>query len=239
MAAYPSSIAGRGCGCGNPPDTEDDPTPTPPVDTVETPVISPESQAFDDSLEISISTDTEGANIYYTLDGSNPTSGSTQYAVPFSVTETTTVKAIATREGWTDSGIASETYTEVDEVLQMWFMSATEILTEADLEAALLLPSTGNNDISTFAGFRPFIFESGKYQFFWVADGVEAPAAFPAGMEFSTGSTVGLANALDGYASEINGWNYLALSFRGTSGKLYRTAVFPDPSEYIWLLTPA
>ena len=43
----------------------------------------------------SISCDTEGARIYYTLDGTNPTKESTLYSEPFSLTEDTVIKAIS------------------------------------------------------------------------------------------------------------------------------------------------
>ena len=57
--------------------------------------------------EVSISCSTEGASIYYTLDGSNPTASSNKYTDAFSVTSACTVKAIAMAEGYLDSAIAS------------------------------------------------------------------------------------------------------------------------------------
>ena len=51
------------------------------------------------------------ASIYYTTDGSTPTSGSTLYTGPVSVAETETIKAIAIASGYPNSGIASAVYT--------------------------------------------------------------------------------------------------------------------------------
>lgn len=51
---------------------------------------------------------TEGASIYYTVDGSTPTSESNLYTVGFAVEEGATVKAIATKAGYKPSGIATK-----------------------------------------------------------------------------------------------------------------------------------
>lgn len=45
--------------------------------------------------------------IYYTTDGTNPTTASTKYVEPFDVTAAATVKAFATGDGYTDSEVAS------------------------------------------------------------------------------------------------------------------------------------
>ena len=50
---------------------------------------------FMGSTEVSIACETTAAAIYYTLDGTDPTAGSTQYTAPFTLTESATVKAIA------------------------------------------------------------------------------------------------------------------------------------------------
>jgi len=76
-----------------------------------TPTASPETLTFDTSESVTLSTVTEGATIYYTTDGSTPTSESAQYSTAIAITETTTIKAIAIKEGLT-SGILSITYTK-------------------------------------------------------------------------------------------------------------------------------
>ena len=49
--------------------------------------------------------------IYYTLDGTDPTTESTLYAEPFTLTEAKTVKAIATGDGYTNSEIGTKDVT--------------------------------------------------------------------------------------------------------------------------------
>ena len=53
---------------------------------------------FSDRTEVTI-TATPGASIYYTTDGTVPTNGSQQYNTPITLTETTTIQAIAIEDG--------------------------------------------------------------------------------------------------------------------------------------------
>lgn len=80
---------------------------------VTTPSISPNGGEFVGSQEITLSCSTSGATIYYTLDGATPTTSSTQYETPFTITETKTVKAIAVKSGLTNSDVATATFTKV------------------------------------------------------------------------------------------------------------------------------
>ena len=73
------------------------------------PQILAESSLFADPLEVSIETE-EGCEIHYTVDGTAPTPQSLPYTTPFPVSTTTTVKAIAVRDGETSS-IATRTFT--------------------------------------------------------------------------------------------------------------------------------
>jgi len=79
-----------------------------------TPTFNPPSGGtFILPLSVSISSSSPGVTIYYTTDGSTPTTASTQYTGPITVITTTTIKAIAVRAGWSQSPVASATYTHV------------------------------------------------------------------------------------------------------------------------------
>ena len=67
--------------------------------------------SFSDSTTVSLS-GPDGADIYYTLDGSTPTSESTMYTEEFGLSETTTVKSIAILNG-VSSEVASKTFTKI------------------------------------------------------------------------------------------------------------------------------
>ena len=75
--------------------------------------MSPSADAsFVGSQEITLSTTTEGASIYYTLNGTTPTSASTKYNAAFTITETKTVKAIAIKDS-ESSDVISRTFTKL------------------------------------------------------------------------------------------------------------------------------
>lgn len=80
--------------------------------TCATPVASPAAGTFDTSTNVSLSCATSGADIYYTTDGSAPTSDSTKYTDAIALSATTTIKAIAIKEGYYDSTVFSGTYTK-------------------------------------------------------------------------------------------------------------------------------
>jgi lysozyme len=60
---------------------------------------------------VTITDSTPGAVIYYTTDGSTPTTSSTKYSGPVPVNSSTTIKAMATASGMTNSDIAIVAYT--------------------------------------------------------------------------------------------------------------------------------
>ena len=60
---------------------------------------------------MTISDATSGATIYYTTNGTTPTTSSTRYTGPITVSSTETLEAIAVATGDTNSAVASATYT--------------------------------------------------------------------------------------------------------------------------------
>ena len=79
----------------------------------EDPTFSVAGGAFIEAQEVELACATEGAKIYYTLDGTEPTDASNLYSKAIVVTETTTIKAIAYNNG-ISSGVVSATYNIVD-----------------------------------------------------------------------------------------------------------------------------
>lgn len=77
--------------------------------TVSAPTISGETP-FEETTTVTMSGPAD-ATIHYTLDGSTPTSASTTYTEALTLTDTTTVKAIAVKDG-VSSSVASRTFTK-------------------------------------------------------------------------------------------------------------------------------
>ena len=78
--------------------------------TVAAPTFAGETQ-FETSTTVSMTAET-GAQIRYTTDGSTPTASSTLYSAPITLTETTTVKAIAIKNG-VSSSVTERVYTKM------------------------------------------------------------------------------------------------------------------------------
>jgi regulation of enolase protein 1 (concanavalin A-like superfamily) len=75
------------------------------------PTLNPAGGAsFSSTLSVSISDATSGAAIHYTTDGSTPTVNSPLYTGAFTISATTTVKAIAQSAGYAVSAVSSATY---------------------------------------------------------------------------------------------------------------------------------
>src|SRR4029077_7592842 len=79
--------------------------------TVATPVFSPNGGTYTSAQTVTITDATTGAAIYYTTNGTTPTTASTLYTGPVTVSSTETLKAIAVASGYSNSAVATATYT--------------------------------------------------------------------------------------------------------------------------------
>lgn len=82
---------------------------THPAVAVEAPTFSPVAGTYAEAQSVTISTETSGATIYYTTDGTDPTTSSSVYSSAIPVSTTTTIKAIAVK-GSDESTVATATY---------------------------------------------------------------------------------------------------------------------------------
>ncbi|MBO4802907.1 MAG: chitobiase/beta-hexosaminidase C-terminal domain-containing protein, partial [Muribaculaceae bacterium] len=126
-----------------------------PTDYVEKPVITPASQNFDESIEVTIACATEGATIKYSTDEQATWN---DYSTALTFTETTTVYAKAVK-GEKESEVASATYTKNE--------PAPAITTLAQANAV------ANNTEFTFEGTDDVVvtYQNGKYTFLRDATG--------------------------------------------------------------------
>jgi len=76
-----------------------------------TPTFSPAAGSYSSTQSVTIADSVVDAEIYFTLDGTTPTTASTPYSGPISVAATATVKAIAVGSGFTASAVGSAAYT--------------------------------------------------------------------------------------------------------------------------------
>ncbi|MGB8261294.1 MAG: carbohydrate-binding protein [Terracidiphilus sp.] len=93
-----------GCGGGTK-------SPPPPPPAAATPTFSPASGTYGAAQTVTIADATAGAVIYYTTDGTTPSTLSSRYTAALSVTSTETIEALATAPGYTASAVGSATFT--------------------------------------------------------------------------------------------------------------------------------
>ena len=78
---------------------------------VATPTFTPSAGQINYGSTVAIASATSGATIYYTTDGSTPTTSSTEYTAPIELTVATTIKAIAVKSDMDDSAVGTAAYT--------------------------------------------------------------------------------------------------------------------------------
>jgi nucleoid-associated protein YgaU len=85
--------------------------PKPPENAVSIPTFSPVGGSFTEAVTVGITTTTDGAQIRYTVDGTEPTAATgTVYTAPVKIEKTSTLAAIAVKKDWLDSPVAKSSY---------------------------------------------------------------------------------------------------------------------------------
>ena len=199
------------------------------VETVATPVITAESTTFNEgeSLTVTIETETEGAEIYYTLDGSDPVENGDPYEGEIELTETTTVKAVAKLDGWNNSAVAEATFTAIDPNGGSFELVASELGVANGVEVKEL---TFGNVTATFAlgsnSNAPKYYNTGKAIRCYGGNTITftgAKGVTITGIEFTFASGEGTNNITANCGTfSTNTWtgasNEVVLTIDGTSG---------------------
>lgn len=111
------------------------------------PVITAAEESFAESTTVTI-TATDGATIYYTLDNSTPQSawGTTYtYNVPFTIYQTTTVKAVAVKDGVT-SDVAEKTFNGPSTIADLYNSAQSQTNVLLKLTDAKVVYADGNGN---------------------------------------------------------------------------------------------
>ena len=74
------------------------------------PIISPNGGTFTNAVNVTLSDSVSGATLYYTLDGTTPTTNSILYTEPFVLTKTAGLNVVAVTPGSPNSSVASATF---------------------------------------------------------------------------------------------------------------------------------
>lgn len=120
-------------------------------------VLSPQTDTASGNVgsgtTITLRSDTSGASIYYTTDGSTPTASSTPYTGGITIYKDTMIKAIAVKQGMADSGVTTFTYlVNADDDLHKFVVGRTEAVINREAVTLEAAPYSDNGEIYVSAG---------------------------------------------------------------------------------------
>ncbi len=97
--------------------------------TCATPTFSPTAGEYVGTQSVTISSETSNANIYYTTNGSTPTTSSTLYSGAITVSSSQTIKALVTKSNYTNSAVGSAAYTITPAYTVTWKNQGSTVTT--------------------------------------------------------------------------------------------------------------
>lgn len=193
---------------------------TSPIKSAGNPVFSPAGGTYSKAQDVTITSATTQAKIYYTTDGSDPTEQSTLYTAPINVSEATTIKAIAVLDGKTCK-VQTAVY-QINAALSTTTFDFNNF-NQSDLSWAGIseMPNSGNNDskgyvVSQFEKDGVVVEfdnsaatqESASYRLWWTTGGIQLRLA-------KSGAALGS-----------------TMTFVAPEGRKITSIVFTDNSKY-------
>jgi len=156
--------------------------------TVETPVIDPNGGEVESGATVTITCATTGAKIYYTTDGTDPTASSTEYTTAIEITDAVTIKAIAVKDGMTNSAVASAEFT---------------IKADEPVEAPIFTPAAGEVEANSTVAISAAAGAEIRY----TTDGTEPTATsgevYSQPITIASAITIKAVAVVNGVASEV------------------------------------
>lgn len=107
--------------------------------------------------EVALTTTTEGATIYYTTDGTEPTKSSNVYSKPIAIQDNLTLKAFAVKDGLSDSQVTSYEYT---------IFNPEQGIQIHDIQGALHQSPKKGETVSGIEGIVTYIYKIGSGNYF-------------------------------------------------------------------------
>jgi len=135
--------------------------------SVKKPVISPNGGEFEGTQDVTITAE-DGCTIYYTTDGTTPTTSSTQYTGVFAIDAACTVKAIAVNADGEESTVASAQFLKIIHVKNIAEFNALENNTPAifDNPVVVLYDFSQRDQYNTYQEYIWVQDESGRTEIF-------------------------------------------------------------------------
>lgn len=161
-------------------------------------IASPNGGEVEKGTAVTLSTRAEGAAIYYTLDGSNPTSQSIRYNEQIILNENSVIKAIAVKEGFENSNIATFSFT----------MIKNEPVRIHDIQGKSHISSYNGKDVKAVTGIVTQVDKSGFYMQDPQSDEDPATSEGIYVYKKDSGVKVGDLVSVDGQVEEFIGQGY-------------------------------
>ena len=194
-----------------------------------TPTLSPTGGTFVASVTVTAECATAGATIYFTTDGSDPTTNSSVYTAPLTLTNSTTVRVMAALTGYADSGVATGEFTVHSDRWAMVWQSTTGSLARWSMQgtnltsAAPLSPNKAGSGW-TVAGFAD-LDAGGEPNILWRSTTGDLAAWFMSGDTETNWAYLSPKNVATSYrlagTADLSGDGKDDLIWQGNTGWLY------------------